>query len=57
MWMKALRTIIVSATVFHKHKYISNHSVTAANSVMEEAGNLAEALKIKNAPASQDVVP
>ena len=57
MWMKASRTTIVSATVFHKHKYISNLLVPAANAVMEAAGNLAEALKIKNALASQDVVP
>ena len=57
MWMKTSRTTIVLATVFHKHKYISNLLVPAANAVMEAAGNLAEALKIKNDLASQDVVP
>ena len=45
--MKASRTTRVSATVFHKHKYISNPTVSAADTVMAAAGNLAAALKGK----------
>ena len=37
----------VSATVFHKHKYISNINVTPADAVIAEAGNLASVMKDK----------
>ena len=36
---------IVSATVFHKQKYILNPNVTPADAVIAAAGNLALALK------------
>ena len=39
------RATRVSATVFHKHKYISNPNVTPADTVIAAAGNLASALK------------
>ena len=47
MWMKASRATRISATVFHKHKYISNPTVTAADAVIAAASNLAAVLKGK----------
>ena len=44
-WMLNTRATRVSATVFHKHKYISNPNVAPANAVIAAAGNLASALK------------
>ena len=41
------RTIRISATVFHKHKYISNPTVTPGDVVITAAHNLAAALKSK----------
>ena len=39
------RAIRVSATLFHKHKYISNQNVTPADAFIAAAENLALALK------------
>ena len=47
MWMKDSRATRISATVFHKHKYISNPTVTAADAVIAAASNLAAVLKGK----------
>ena len=44
-WMLNARATRVSATVFHKHKYISNPNVTPAYAVISVAGNLTSALK------------
>ena len=41
------RIISISATVFHKHKYIANPTVTPGDAVIAAAQNLAKALKIK----------
>ena len=47
MWMKITRSLRVSATVFHKHKYIFNPDpdVTPANRIIAAAGDLAKLLK------------
>ena len=44
MWMKTTRALHISATVFRKHKYISNPAVTPANHVLAVARNLADLL-------------
>ena len=44
-WMLNTRAIRVSATLFHKHKYISNPNVIPADAVIAAAGNLALVLK------------
>ena len=44
MWMKTTRVLLISATVFHKHKYISNPVVTPANWVLAAAGALSDLL-------------
>ena len=48
--MKALRASRISATVFHKHKYISNPTVTPEDSVIAAIENLTATLK-NNSPA------
>ena len=45
MWMKDTRATRISATVFHKHKYITNPSVTPEDHVIATAGKLAAELK------------
>ena len=45
MWMKDTRATRISATVFHKHRYITNPSVTPEDRVMATAGKLAAELK------------
>ena len=47
IWMQQTRTKQVSATVIHRHKYISNPAVTPADAVISAARNLASALKGK----------
>ena len=47
MWMINTRAVRISNTVFHRHKYISNPSVTPDDEVIAAAQNLAAALKIK----------
>jgi hypothetical protein len=37
MWMIGTRSTRISATVFHKHKYISNPTVTPADTVIAAA--------------------
>ena len=49
MWMKTTRALRVSATVFHKHKYISNPAITPADRVIAAAGAFADLIK-NNAP-------
>ena len=49
MWMKETRATIISATVFHKHKYITNPSVTPEDRVMATAGKLPAELKVRMA--------
>ena len=51
MWMKNTRSLGVSATIFHKHKYISNPDVTPANRIIAAARDLAKLLKV-NLPQS-----
>ena len=43
--MKNTRSLRVSATVFHRHKYISNPDVTPANCIIAAAGDMAKFLK------------
>ena len=43
--MKDTQATRVSQTVLHKHKYISNPSMTPEDSAIVAAGKLAEALK------------
>ena len=47
MCMINTRTVRISNTVFHKHKYISNPTVTPYDAVIAAAQNLAAALKSK----------
>ncbi len=47
MWIVNTRVTRISATVFHKHKYISNPTVTPSDAVVAEAKNLAKSLKGK----------
>ena len=47
MWMINTRKIRISNTLFHKHKYISNLTVTPGDAVIAAAQNLAAALKSK----------
>ena len=47
MCMINTRTVRISNTVFHKHKYISNPTVTLYDAVIAAAQNLAAALKSK----------
>ena len=47
MWMINTQTVRISNTVFHKHKYISNPTVTPDDAVIAAAQNLAVALKSK----------
>ena len=45
MWMINTRTVIISNTLFHKHKYISNPNVTPDDAVISAAQNHATALR------------
>ena len=45
MWMKDTRATRISATVFHKHKYITNPSVTPEDRIMATAGKLVAEIK------------
>ena len=45
MWTKDTRATIISATVFHKHEYTTNASITPEDSVMATSGKLAAELK------------
>ena len=45
IWMKDTRATRISATTFHKHKYITNPSVTPEDRVMATAVKLAADLK------------
>ena len=49
IWMKDTRATRISAAVFHKHKYITNPSVTPEDRVMATAGKLAAELKCRMA--------
>ena len=49
--MKTTRALRISATVFHKHKYISNPAVTPANRVLAATGAL-DNLLTTNVPNS-----
>ena len=44
-WSKDTRTTRISATVFFKHKYITNPTVTPADAIVAAATNLASALQ------------
>ena len=50
MWMEGTRSTIISATVFHKHKYITNPGVTPEKQVMASAGKLVDKLKGRMPP-------
>ena len=45
IWMINTRATRVSATVFHKHKYISNPTATPADAIIAVAGNLITEIK------------
>ena len=45
MWMTDTRATRVSATVFHKHKYLTTPTVTPANRVLAAAKKLPEEIK------------
>ena len=45
MWMKDTRATQILATVFHKHKYITNPDITPKDRVISSAKKLADALK------------
>ena len=45
MWTKGTIATRISATVFHKHKYITNASVIPEDRVMATSGKLAAKLK------------
>ena len=45
MWTKGTIATRISATVFHKHKYITNPSVTPDDRVIGTSGKLAAELK------------
>ena len=47
MWMVNTRATRVSTAVVHKHKYISNPTVTPSGAVVAAAKNLAKVLKGK----------
>ena len=49
-WSKDTRTTRTTATVFFKHKYITNPTVTPADAIVAAATNLADALQ-NNIPA------
>ena len=45
IWMINTRATRVSATVFHKHKYLSNPTATPADAIIAAAGNIIKAIK------------
>ena len=45
IWMINTRATRVSATVFHKHKYLSNPTATPADAIIAAAGNLITSMK------------
>ena len=45
IWMINTGATRVSATVFYKHKYLSNPTATPANAIISAAGNLITAIK------------
>jgi len=50
VWTKTTRTTRISGTMFFKHKYITNPTVTPADTIIAAASNLADALR-KNVKA------
>ena len=49
MWMKDTRATIISATIFHKQKDITNPSVTPEDRIMATVGKLVADLKARMA--------
>ena len=47
IWIKASRATIISVTVFHQHRYISNPTVTPVDAVIAAIENLTATLKNK----------
>ena len=45
IWMINTRATQVSATVFHKHKYLSNPTATTADAIIAAAGDLNKVIK------------
>ena len=45
IWMKASQATRIPATIFHKHKYLSNPTVTPADAVIAAIENLTATLK------------
>ena len=45
MWTKDTKATIILATIFHKHKYITNPGVIPEDRVMATSGKLAAELK------------
>ena len=50
MWMKDTRAMRISATIFLKHKYITNPEVTPEDQVIAAAVKLADKLKGRMSP-------
>ena len=46
IWMINTRATQVSATVFHKHKYVSNPTANPDDAIIVAAGNLITAIKV-----------
>ena len=49
-YMKDTRAKRISATVFHKHKYIANPDITPEDRVIAAAGKLEDAHKVRMPP-------
>ena len=47
MWMNDTTVTRISATIFHKHKYTTNPSVTPEDYVMATSGKLADKVKVR----------
>ena len=50
LWVNEICAPRVSGTVFFKHKYVTNTTVTTKDSVIAAATNLADALKNNSTP-------
>ena len=56
MWMKDTRSTQILATVFHKHKYITNPDITYEDRVISAARKLADTLKGRMSPHLSETI-
>ena len=56
MCMKDTRATRISATVFHKHKYITNPDITPGDRVISAAGKLSDTLKGRMIPHLSETI-